>query len=196
MELLSIIEIWSYIKRFPKWLKKRLFTKERLSDLVLIDVQPRNEPVKANLGKPSSFGIYFQVINMSPFDVELDRAEIDFICSGISLNSQYIKKKVFKAGEVGTLYIAGEIESDRADQIAHHYDNNHSLISFHGEFNCELHNFTKIRQNLSGVFVHFTNAKSRKEEIQNKRLIAEALKKPQSPAPIPESQAQGAHKSS
>lgn len=92
MESLSIIEIWKYLKWLPKFILRKLFTKARLADLVLIDVQARHESVQANLGDIASYSIYFQIINMSPFDIELDRAEIEFLCAGVSVSTQYIKK--------------------------------------------------------------------------------------------------------
>jgi len=166
LQLLSIVEIWKHLKWLPKFILRRIFKKERLSDLVLIDVQARHESVKVDLGEVSSYQIYFQVINMSPFDIELDRAEIDFSCAGIPLSNQYIKKTSFKAGQVGSLYIKGEIQTPKAIQIAKVYENNSSSVSLHCEFNCSLHDFTKICSNLSGVHVNFINEEWRKKTLK------------------------------
>lgn len=166
MEISSVIEVWKYLKWLPRFILRKIFSKERLADLVLIDVQARHEAVRANLGEISSYSIYFQVINMSPFEVELDRAEIDFLCAGVSVSKQHIKKNVFKAGEVGSLFVTGEIESPKAKQMARHYTENRSSISLHCEFNCALHNFTKVCNNLEGVNVHFVNAEWRKSEVE------------------------------
>jgi len=103
---------------------------------------------------------------MSPFDVELDRAEIGFNCAGITLKTQYIKKTLFKAGQVGTLFVVDEISQNRAEQIAKLYDKNDSRISFHGEFNCDLHNFTKVIHQLEGVNVKYTNAEWRRKQLE------------------------------
>jgi hypothetical protein len=167
VEISSIIEIWKYLKWLPKFFLRKLFSQERLSDLVLVDVQARHEGVRVNLGDIASYSIYFQIINMSPFDVELDRAEIEFMCAGTSVSKQYIKKTVFKAGEVGALYVIGEIEAPKAIQMAHHYKDNRSSISIHCEFNCSLHNFPKVCNNLEGVNVNFTNAGWRKSTLEN-----------------------------
>ncbi|GAB2895333.1 hypothetical protein ACCI51_04085 [Microbulbifer echini] len=167
MEVLSIIEIWKYLKWLPKFILRKLFSKDRLADLVLIDVQARHEAVRANLGDIASYSLHFQIINMSPFDIELDRAEIDFLCAGTSVSKQYIKKSIFKAGEVGGIYVKGEIETPKAIQMARHYKDNRSSISIHCEFNCSLHNFTKVCNNLEGVNVHFTNAEWRESTLEN-----------------------------
>jgi hypothetical protein len=161
VEISSIIEIWKYLKWLPKFFLRKLFSQERLSDLVLVDVQARQEGVRVNLGAIASYSIYFQIINMSPFDVELDRAEMEFLCAGTSVSKQYIRKTIFKAGEVGTLYVVGEIETAKAIQMARHYKDNRSSIFMHCEFNCSLHNFTKVCNNLEGVNVNFINAEWR-----------------------------------
>ena len=166
MEISSVIEIWKYLKWLPGFILRKIFSKDRLADLVLIDVQARHQAVRANLGDIASYSIYFQVINMSPFDVELDRAEMDFLCAGTSVTKQYIKKTVFKSGEVGSLYVTGEIETPKAKQMARHYKDNKSSITLHCEFNCSLHNFTKVCNNLEGVNVHFVNAEWRASELE------------------------------
>ena len=96
MEYLSIIEIWKYFTWLPKFLMKRLFTKKRLADLVIIDIRPRHESVRVYLSNVSSYNIYFQIINMTPFQIELDRAQVDFSCVGTKLVSQYIKKETYQ----------------------------------------------------------------------------------------------------
>jgi len=167
MDYLSIVEIWKYLRWLPKFILRRVFTKDRLSDLVLIDVQPRHESVRADLGEISSYAIWFQIINMTPFDIELDRAEIEFMCAGIKVTRQYIKKERFKAGQVGSLRIEGEIAPPKADQMARLHKENRSSISLHFEFNSSLHNFTKKRDNLDGVNVHFLNAEQRRKALEN-----------------------------
>ena len=157
MELLSIIEIWKWFRWLPNFILKRIFTKERLSDLIIIDVLPRHESVKVNLSEVASYEMYFQIINMSPFTLELDRGEIEFSCVGTRLKSQYMKKVLYPPGEIANLYISGDIDPAKADQIARHYGRNGSSIDLHLEFNCELHSFQKTRHNLNGVNVTFIN---------------------------------------
>lgn len=171
MEILSIIEIWRYLKWLPKFILRKLFSQKRMGDLIIVDVQARHQAVRVNLGSTASFSIRFQIINMSPFDVELDRAEIDFSCLSTALSKQYIKKVIFKSGEVSSLYVAGDIDMSKANQMANIYkdkDNSyHSSVSVHCEFNCQLHSFTKICNNLDGVNVHFTNTQRRESNVEN-----------------------------
>ena len=167
MDYLSIVEIWKYLKWLPNWILRRIFNKKRLADLVLVDVQARHESVRANLGNVSSYSIWFQLINMTPFEIELDRAEIEFMCAGTKLSTHHIKKITFKAGQVGSFFVEGEISQPKAEQIARHYQQNRSSVTLHIEFNCFLHNFSKTCNNLEGVNVYFINAAWRQERLAN-----------------------------
>ena len=167
MDYLSITEIWKYLRWLPKFILRRLFSKQRLADLVLIDVQARHESVRVDLGEVSTYTIWFQIINMTPFEIELDRAEFDFMCTGAKITKQYIKKERFKAGQVASFFIEGEISSPKADQIARLHDQNRSSISLHCEFNCGLHDFSKTRNNLDGVNVHFINVQNRRQRLEH-----------------------------
>ncbi|MBD0785805.1 hypothetical protein HUO09_05590 [Vibrio sp. Y2-5] len=161
METLSIVEIWKYLRWLPKLILRKVFSKQRLADLIYIDVQARHTSVEVNLGKIAEHRIYFRIINMSPFDVELDRAEIEFNCAGTSLKVKHIKTQSFKAGEIGSLYITDEISSAKANQIAKFHKSNGSRIAFHGEFKCALHDFPKELHNLEGINVRYINAHMR-----------------------------------
>ena len=165
MELLSITEIWKYLKWLPGFILRRMFTKQRLADLVIIDVRPRHQSVRANLGDVASYDIYFQIINMSPFPIELDRAEIEYYCAGTQLKAQHIKKVSYAPGEIATLYISDEINEAKANQIARHFNKNDSRINLHLEFNCKLHDFTISQRSLEGVNTEFINSNWRVEQL-------------------------------
>ena len=104
---------------------------------------------------------------MSPFSIELDRAEIDFLCAGTQLKSQYIKKAEFSPGQIGILHVNGEIESSKADQIARHFKANNSYMNLHIEFNCKLHDFKKVLLNLDGINPEYINSNWRLEKLKN-----------------------------
>ena len=57
MQLLSIVEIWKHLRWLPKFILRRIFSKERLCDLVLIDVQARHESVRVDLGEIELIGV-------------------------------------------------------------------------------------------------------------------------------------------
>ncbi|MDH5646879.1 MAG: hypothetical protein OEZ01_12770 [Candidatus Heimdallarchaeota archaeon] len=163
MEISSVIEVWKILKWLPWFILKRIFTKERMADLLIVDVRPRHDYARVDLGEVSTYEIWFQVINMSPFDVEMDRAEIEFRCAGTMLNKSYIKKTIFDSGKVSNFRIKDDIPEGKANSIARHYDSNDSSISIHIDFNCKLFSFNKQENNLSGVIPSYINTHARKD---------------------------------
>ena len=103
---------------------------------------------------------------MTPFQIELDRAEVDFNCVGTSLVSQHIKKITYRPGEIAVLHIKGDIGPAKADQIVQMHNINRSYLNLHFEFNCKLHNFVKTQYNLDEVNVEFINTESRRKKLE------------------------------
>lgn len=151
LEITSIMEIWKWFKWLPQFILRKVFNKKRLSDLVYIDIRPRNEPFRIQLSNVSSYDVYFQIINMSPFEIELDRAEIKFNLAGVSVNHQHIKKFKLKSGYIGDLLVSGNIDFSSANIIANLSASNGCQLSMYAVFKCNLHEFEKDNIYLSGI---------------------------------------------
>jgi hypothetical protein len=167
VELSALTGIWKWFKWLPKFVLRRVFSKERLSELTFIDVKARHRSVSLNLINKSTFEIYFQIINMSPFEIELDRAEIEFNINGARLKTLYMRKTTFKAGEVSDWFVEGSVDPADADHIAKHYDesNDRASLTLHCDFNCILHNFKKSHFTLDGVSINYINLKPRQKQV-------------------------------
>ena len=157
MEFLARLDIWRYLTWLPKWLLRRKYSEECLADLVTVDLRPRHEPVTVNLCSTPTCDLWFQIINSSPFVVELDRAQIDFRCAGVSLKIFYIQRKKLKPGEISDFYVSDDIPEGKANFIAEHHDRSSSFITMDMDFNCSLHSFSKQHHNLEGVMPRFIN---------------------------------------
>ena len=164
METESWPGIWGYLTWLPKLFLRWKFSEERMADLVKIDICPRHENVRVDLGPIAMFQLWFQVSNQSPFEVELDRTQIEFQCAGTSLHVPYIKKIKVKAGGTEKFHVVGDIPDNKADQIAQYNDRNHSSISMDVYFNCRLHGFAKLYHRLDGVNPRFINEHVRLEK--------------------------------
>ena len=162
MEGLSISSVWKVLNWLPPIILKRIFTKKRMGDLVLVDVRPRYDYATVNLGKVASFDLWLQMINLSPFNIELDRAELKFWCGGIIQKSSILKKYSLNSGQTLELYFSENISDDQATQIAQNLDNHQAAIELEIEFNCKLHNFSKSTGHLEGVRPRFINQDYRK----------------------------------
>ncbi len=165
MDIESFAGMWGYLTWLPKWLLRRKFSEECMANLVKVDIFPRHENVSVNLGRPfATFQLWFEVTNMSPFDVELDRAQIEFCCSGTPFHVPYIKKIKAKAGKTEKFHVDGDIPDNKADQIVHVLDSGRSSISMDVYFNCRLHGFAKLNHRLDGIKPCFMN-----EHVRSKK---------------------------
>ena len=118
IELVSIQGLWPVFRRIPTlaaFLTRRYFTADRLAGLVYVDVNPRNESARVDLGCIATFQLHLQVINLSPFELELDRANFLFWCGGVRLDAAILKKERIASGASASLFISGAIPDGHAN---------------------------------------------------------------------------------
>lgn len=166
MEISSITEIWRLLSWLPKFILRKVFSPARMADLVRIDVQPRHRAVDINLSEKSTFEIYFEVINMSPFEVTLKGAEVEFIVNGVCLSAQHILEKSYPAGSISQWFVKGVIQSSDADYIAKYGDRDRARVGIEADLSCILHDFKKGPFSLEGVNCGFTNLSWRKGKLE------------------------------
>lgn len=132
------------IKHLPSFLFKRHFTAKRLADLVYCDLVPRGEAAYINVGAVASANVYLQVINLSPFPVEMDRAQLNMNCGGGSIDFVQLTRLSVEPGVIAHLHLQASITDGSARAIACTSESpvkawlNGSL-----EFNCSVRNFSK-----------------------------------------------------
>lgn len=158
---IPIGSIWTAMKRLPPVILRRFFSKQRLADLQHIDLRPRHEPVTVDLGESSTFSIWLHSINLSPFEVELDRAEFEFWYGSSPLKATILRKQKIAPGEIAQFRLSGSIPDGIANQIARNLKANgrnlDGTLSGHIDFNCNLHAFPKQVLNLSGIRPYLMN---------------------------------------
>ncbi len=161
MEVLSITEIWRWLRWLPKFVLRKMFTPKRLADLVLFDVRARHNSVSVNLCEHPTCDIWFQIVNMTPYEIELESAEFNFMCEGVEIKIQHIKREVYKSGAISCLHVREDIPEGKANSIAQFMKENRSSIEVHCDFNCSLQKFSKTAQHLEGVHVKYINGAMR-----------------------------------
>ena len=163
IELTAISTLWKLFAWMPKFILRRMFTKEKLSNLIMFDVRPRYEYAHVDLGEVSKYTLWLQLTNLAPVAIELDRAEIVFGCAGAELKSSILKRDTIESGETMSIHVSGTLDSCNAAFIARTWGANNSYISANIEFNCVLHNFSKQTGRLEGVIPSFINAPKNNE---------------------------------
>ena len=161
IETIPIQGVWRFLRWLPGYLVRWYYTREKLAKLIYVDVRPRHDSVVVNLGQAASFTLYLQAINLSPFAVELDRANFRFWFGGATLNASLLKKQVISPGEITTLYISETIPDGHADQMARLHHGNPISLDGNIEFNSKVHNFAKSIGHLDGINAKVYNANAR-----------------------------------
>ena len=166
-EALSIQGLWPILKNVPNLtsiLMSWYFTPNRLASLVYVDLQPRHESARVELAGIGRFQIYLHIINLSPFEIELDRGSFEFCCAGVELSAIVLKKEVIKSGQSVGLPVRGAISDSQAKAIDQHFDKNRSHLTGNIEFNCKVRHFAKELGHLSGVQVVAVNRAAQRSD--------------------------------
>lgn len=153
--------LWSLFRWVPKFILQRKFTPEVLADLIYVDLLPRHTPARIDLGECANFELWIQVINLSPFEVELDRAEFRLWLSP-TLKATVLKRQKVKPGEIAIIQVRNNITDGEANQIARTVEDGTAGLDGDIDFNCAIHNFPKKVGYLEGVKPEITNAQFRR----------------------------------
>jgi hypothetical protein len=135
---------------------------ERLARLVYVDLLPRQEAVYLNLAPAADFRITLQIINLSPFPIELDRSTVRLSCGTSPLQANNLERHQFKAGEVGTVQFSNIIPESHASQILTNDGGGSAALDGVLEFNCHVQSFKRVIPYLNGIPITIVNAQLRK----------------------------------
>jgi hypothetical protein len=164
IELISVQGLWPLVSRAP-WLAALVarwyFTAHRLAGLVYVDLYPRHESARVDLGAVAAFQLHVQLINLSPFELEIEQANFHFWIGGTKLEAIILKKERIAPGASTSLFLSGSVGDGQANQIAKLHKQNPASLDGNIEFKCLVRSFAKQVGQLSGVQVVVINEKHR-----------------------------------
>ena len=152
---IPIRSLWTFARHAPAFILRWFFPKQRLAELIYVDLRPRFEPATLDLVDGGRYNFWFNVINLSPFNIELQSAEFSFSYCGCLIKTPLVIKQTFAPGKIEGLHISGVVESGMANQIALARSRSNMVGDgyFEGtiEFDCKLHSFQKSIGHLAGI---------------------------------------------
>jgi hypothetical protein len=152
----------SLIKFIPNFFLRRYFTASKLAGLIYCDLVPRGESVWLNLGQVATGNVYLQVINLSPFMIELDRAHFNMNCGGGQIDFFSLKRVDLVPGAITQIILQANITDGSAAAIANSPETPvKAWLTGNLELNCQVRNFSKS-VGLSDVRPSVINAVARK----------------------------------
>jgi hypothetical protein len=154
VEIISIQGLWPIFSRVP-WLAalvaRRYFTANRLAGLVYVDLYPRHQSARIDVGPVATFDFHLQLINLSPFELTMEQANFHFYSGGVKLDAIVLKKEQISPGASMSLFLSGSLGDGQADQIAKFHNQHQAYLDGNIEFKCLVRSFPKQIMNLSGI---------------------------------------------
>lgn len=157
IEMIPIQSLWKFLTWLPSALLKRKFKPEILANLIHTDLRPRFDPATLDLGSSANFELWLQFINLSPFEVELDRAEFRLRCGPV-LKATILKRQKLMSGEITFIRLYDAMTEGQAREIKTSLGNLSVSLEGHIDFNCDLHAFSKNIGQLDGIKPRIINA--------------------------------------
>ena len=159
------IPIYGILRTLVRWLPglflRRRYPAARLAKLIYLDFQPRCESALLNLGEAASIRLTLQLINLTPFTVELDRASFQFSFAGGTANLSSLNRTRVEPGSVTSVYLEAEVADGHANQMARNRQGNQAWLSGNVEFNCKVRPFAKNIGTLTEIQLTVLNAAAR-----------------------------------
>lgn len=158
MESILSSVFWRFFKWLPPFILRKVFSPEWMKKSIYIDIRPRNTSVEIWQPDNPRVKIYLDIRNNTHFNIEIDRILLDFTYGVEMANPQHFKREYLKPGESRTLYFTGNIDHNRFQNLAFHYQHNssHCKIDILAECNTRLHNFC-IERSLEGIRPEIAN---------------------------------------
>jgi hypothetical protein len=149
------------VRRLPRFYLRRRYPVERLAKLIYLDFQPRCESALINLGEAASVRLILQLINLSPFPVEIDRASFRFHYAGGTANLSSLNRTKVDPGAATSLYLETELADGHANHMRRNWQGNQAWLDGNVEFNCSVHPFAKKITSLTDIQLTVLNATAR-----------------------------------
>lgn len=169
VDLVTVQGLWPVLSRVPAviaFLGRSYFTAERLAGMVYVDLYPRHESARVDLGPVATFQLHLQLMNLTPFELELDRANFHFWCGGVRLESNILKRRTIASGASESLFLSGSIPDGAASQIALVFKGSQVALDGNIEFNCRVRSFAKSIGSLSGIQAVVVNEHMRARRLE------------------------------
>lgn len=129
-----------------------------MANLVYCDLVPRGSSTQLNLGQVTSAQVWLQVINLSPLQIELDRAQLVMQCGGASIELLHLSPRI----SVGSIAFRTTIHEGSAQAIAKCTDAPlKAWLTGTLTFNCVAQNFSKAIS-LSEIYPNLINFEHRR----------------------------------
>jgi hypothetical protein len=127
--LLEAISSWVIemgLSILPKMISRRLYPTQKIAEQIKIDL--RSNPIAISPGDVPSVSLWFQISNMSPLNLVLDRLLIEFWVSQPTLYGKMLARyEIPKSSHRDDVYFRDSLSETQLRQIKLHINQDHVI---------------------------------------------------------------------
>ncbi len=171
--------IVSFYNLVPNFVLKHRFLEPRINSLIKMDVRPRGEPIRLNCGELPDCQIWLQVINHSPFDLDIENIKGDLNYNGCKINVETKEHiDIPKHSSNNCVLLEGTLTGEQANHCSKDNGVSYTSLTLRSRIRTSFGIFKKQSDDLQSLHVHIMNKRDAQieTEIANGKLDALAEK--------------------
>ena len=151
----SLVSLYTLI---PNFILRWRFKEARVNSLIKIDVLSRGESIRLNLGELPDCQVWIQVVNHSPFDLDIEniKGELNYNGCRVSVELKH-HIDVSKHSTNDSVLLEGKLNGEQANHCSKDNNSSHTSLTLRTRFITRLGVFKKQSGDLQCLHVHIMN---------------------------------------
>lgn len=152
---MSLISLYSMI---PDFILRWRFKESRINSLIKIDVRPRGEAIRLNLGELPDCQVWIQLVNHSPFDLDIEniKGELNYNGCRVSVETKdHID--ILKHSSHDSILLEGPLTGEQASHCSRNNDSSYTSLILRTRIRTDFGIFKKHSGDLQYFNVHIIN---------------------------------------
>ncbi len=148
----------SCVSYLPNFLLRRLYKPLSMEKLVNIDLRPRGDSIDMSLGELPAAKIWLQIINHSPFDLELSNMVVELWCGAANIDLNRVESFSIKAHSTSdNVLVKGALTGEQATHCSKLAESDYFRIKITAPFKSAFSSFSKDTGQLECSHVRMLN---------------------------------------
>ena len=151
----SLISLYSII---PNFILRWRFKEARVNSLLTIDVRPRGESIRLNLGELPECQVWVQLVNHSPFDLDIENIKGELNYNGCRVNIETKEHiNVSRHSSNDNIFLEGALTGEQANHCSKNNKESFTSLSLRIRIRTKFGIFKKHSGDLQSLHVRVIN---------------------------------------
>ena len=156
----SIISLYSLV---PNFVLKSRFSEFRINSLIKMDVRSRGESIRLNLGGLPDCQVWLQVINHSPFDLDIENIKGDLNYNGCRISVETKEHiDISKNSSNDCVLLEGILTGEQANHCSKDNGVSYTSLTLRSRISTSFGLFKKQSGDLQSLYVSIMNKREEK----------------------------------